>query len=329
MNNRNLRTDPMDMTYIEHQTAPRLEQDIHGFFAQIRNISPDPKFDKAEYSREVMDQSAKILLAYFLEWNFLMFSLRDSDCSFWIMQFKKAYFATLQEEKLGKYYFRPNGVHTEQWMIQLILYKLKSLFNTTGFIEELRLQNDAQDKQISRLEDAYLQMGKTSIEAPDLRFYLSYPAGTELLQTIDQVVRSFQAFEKKLKYQPWFQAQVIFSYYHLIRDSYRNCYVIRFFLTFQKALYSTHIDYSGLLLRLWQEATYDIGELLTISNEEFQESHTNPFGFGCEDIVEFPEPQNAFEDLSDLPKQVSCVEEKMNKICIVPRGGKIFDGKKW
>ena len=317
----------MDMTYIEHQTAPRLEQDIHSFFVQVRNTSPDPKFDKAEYSKDVMDQSAKVLLAYFLEWNFLMFSLRDLDCSFWIMQFKKAYFSTLQEEKLGKYYFRPTDVHTEQWMVQSILHKLKSLFDTTGFIEDLRLQNEKQDKQITRLEDAYIQIGKTSVEAPDLRFYLSYPEGTELLQTVDQVIRSFQAFEKKLKYQPWFQAQVIFSYYHLIRDSYRNCYVIRFFLTFQKALYSTHIDYSGLLLRLWQEATYDIGELLTISNEEFQESHTNPFGFGCEDIVEFPEPQNAFEDLSDLPKQVSCVEEKMNKICIVPRGVKSLMGR--
>ena len=151
---------------------------------------------------------------------------------------------------------------------------------------------------------------------------------TELLQPVDQVIQSFRAFEKKLKSQPWFHAQVIFSYYHLIRDSYRNCYVVRYYLTFQKVFYSSDIDYSALLLQLWQDATYGLGILLEIPDEEFQKTHGNPFGLGQDEIVHFPEPQNPLDDLGDLPDTMSCVNEKMNKICIVTRGFEIFNGQK-
>ena len=223
----------------------------------------------------------------------------------------------------------PNAQHTEKWLIERILRKLKELFKTTGFHEVFNQCNEKYEKRVDQLRERYSEVSKFSVDAPDLRFYLSYPAGTELLQSVDQVIQSFRAFEKKLKSQPWFHAQVIFSYYHLIRDSIRNCYVVRYYLTFQKVFYSSDIDYSALLLQLWQDATYGLGVLLEIPDEESQKLNGNPFGLGQGEIVHFPEPQNPLDDLGDLPDTMSCVNEKMNKICIVTRGFEIFNGKKW
>ena len=143
------------------------------------------------------------------------------------------------------------------------------------------------------------------------------------------MIRSFLAFEKKLAYLPWFRAQVIFSYYHLIRDSTRNCYVIRFYLTFQKAFYSDDFDYSVDLLRLWQDATYGMGILLEIPDEETQKLNGNPFGFNPDGLFNFPEPKNPLDDLGDLPDTATSIREQMNKICITTRSFKIFNGKKW
>lgn len=319
----------MDITHIEHQTAPRLEIDVQNFFKQIRFGSADPKISHEEQERNLKEQWVTVFLDYFKDWNNLMYSHRDSEFSFWTTQFRRAYLFVLQQAGLNIHYFVPNVPNTEKWLIERILVTLKKLFKTTGFHEVLNQGNEKYEKRVDQLRERYSEVSKLSVDAPDIRFYLSYPVGTELLQSIDQVIQSFREFEKKLKFQPWFRAQVIFSYYHLIRDSYRNCYVIRFYLTFQKVFYSSDIDYSALLLQLWRDATYGLGVLLEIPDEESQKLNDNPFGLGQDEIVHFPEPKNPLDDLGDLPDTMSCVNEKMNKICIVPRGFEIFNGKKW
>ena len=258
-----------------------------------------------------------------------MFHHRDSDCSFWVTQFRNAYFTVLQQIDSRRYYFNPTAKHTAKWLAEHVLNKLKLLFATTGFHEALNQCNEQYEKRVDHLRELYSEVSKLSVDAPDLKFYLSYPVGTELLQSVDQVIQSFRAFEKKLTSLPWFRAQVIFSYYHLIRDSTRNCYVIRFYLTFQKVFYSNDIDYSVDLLRLWQDATHGMGILLQIPDEETQHSNGNPFGFDPDGLFNFPEPKNPLDDLGDLPNTASSVGEQMNKICIATRGFKIFNGKKW
>ena len=72
----------MNIAHIEHQTAPRLEQDIHNFFTQVRFGSPIPPMTHDEHIQKIIEQTAQVLLEYFREWNELMFHHRDSDCSF-------------------------------------------------------------------------------------------------------------------------------------------------------------------------------------------------------------------------------------------------------
>jgi len=191
-----------------------------------------------EHIQKIIEQTAQVLLTYFQDWNFLMFAHRESDCSFWVTQFRNAYFTVLQQIDSRQYYFNPTAKHSAKWLTEHILNKLKQLFATTGFHEALNQTNEQYEKRVDHLRELYSETSKLSVDAPDLKFYLSYPVGAELLQSVDQVIQSFRAFEKKLTSLPWFRAQVIFSYYHLIRDSTRNCYVIRFYLTFQRALNS-------------------------------------------------------------------------------------------
>ena len=319
----------MDIVHIEHQTAPRLEQDIHNFFTQVRFGSSTPPMTHDENIQIIIEQTAQVLLEYFKEWNSMVYFCRESNCSFWITQFGKAYFTVLQQIDSRQYYFRPTAKHTEKWFTESILAKLRKLFATTGFYESLNQSNEQYEKRVDQLRERYSEASKLSVDAPDLKFYLSYSIGSEYLQSVDEVIRSFRAFEKKLAYLPWFRAQVIFSYYHLIRDSTRNCYVIRFYLTFQKAFYSDDFDYSVDLLRLWQDATYGMGILLEIPDEETQKLNGNPFGFNPDGLFNFPEPKNALDDLGDLPDTATSIREQMNKICITTRSFKIFNGKKW
>ncbi len=317
----------MDAIYIEHQTAPRLEMDVQSFFKQIRYSSPEPGVDYDEYQKKLIAQASQVFLEYFKAWNELMFHYREAEVSFWVAKFRYFYFSVLQQAKLSVC-FLPDADHSEQWLIHRILLRLSQWFKTTGFNEDLNQANEQHEKRIAQIRERYVEVGKLSVDAPDLRFYLSYPMGAEHLHSVAQVVKSFLLFEKKLKSQPWYRGQVIFSYHHLIRDSIRNCYVIRFFLTFQKVIYNPDVDYSILISRLWQDVTMELGVLLNVSDEETQKPLGNPFGFSRDEIMEYPEPQNPLEDLADLPETVSSVEEKMNTICVIPSGFQIFQGKK-
>lgn len=318
----------MDITHIEHQTAPNLEQDIQSFFTKVRFGSPIPPMTPDEHIQKIIEQTTQVLSEYFREWNELMFHHRESDCSFWVTHFRNAYFTVLQKIDPRQYYFIPTDKHTAKWLTEHILSKLKLLFVTTGFLEALNQTNEQYEKRVNQLRDLYCDVSKLSVDAPELRFYLSYLAGTELLLSVDQVIQSFREFEKKLTSRPWFCSQVIFSYYHLIRDTTRNCYVIRFYLTFQKAFYSDDVDYSIELLKLWQDVTYGMGILVDIPDEEVQKPQGNPFGYNPDGLLNFPEPKNPLDDLSDLPDTLTSVNEQMNKICITTRGFKIFNGKK-
>ncbi|WP_335951594.1 hypothetical protein [Acinetobacter beijerinckii] len=318
----------MDITYVEHQTAPRLEKDVHDFFTQARFGVSNPKISDDKNVKNQKQEWSQVFLDYFDEWNFLMFSHRDSEFSFWITQFRSAYFSVLSRIDPHQHYFVPNTTHTAKWLIEQILEKLKALFKTTGFTENLHQCNDQYEKHIRQLQDTYTAITKISVNAPDLKFYLSYLSGTEQLQAIDQVIQSFRAFEKKLKCQPWFRSQVILTYYHLIRDSYKNCYVIRFYLTFQNVFYSTDTNYSALIQRLWLDATNQLGTLLIVDEEMSKQPLGNPFCLGRDEIMEFPEPKDPLDDLAELPESVTCVTEKMNKICIMTRGFKVFNAKK-
>jgi len=315
----------MDLISLEHLIAPRLEADIQTYYGQVRFKSSDLSYQEQE--KNLQEQSLQVFLDYFKDWNALMCARKDSQFSLWLDQFRNAYISVMTPINPQLHYFKPDPKHSAEWLIGKILTTLKNSFDSTTFLEHLNHSNDQYCKRIDQIRENYLSVGKFSVDAPDLKFYVSYPAGTELLRTVDEVCKAFNSFENKLKNQPWYQAQVVFSFYHLIRDSFRNAYVIRFYLTFQNTLYSSEINYAALIQQLWQEATHGFGTLLTVVHEDTKGPGGNPFGFGRGDIIEFPEPLNPLENLEMLPESTSSIDEGMNKICVMPKSFKLFHGR--
>lgn len=315
----------MDLISLEHLIAPRLEADIQTYYGQVRFKSSDLSYQEQE--KNLQEQSLQVFLDYFKDWNALICVHKDSQFSFWLDQFRKAYISVMLQTNQQSHFFTPNPKHTAERFIGDVLATLKKSFQSTTFLEYLNHCNDQYCKRIDQIREAYLSIGKFSVNAPDQKFYLSYPAGTELLRSIDHVCKAFYSFDKKLNSQSWYQAQVVFSFHHLIRDSYRNAYVIRFYLTFQNTLYSSEINYAALIQQLWQEATHGFGTLLTVVHEDTKGPGGNPFGFGRGDIIEFPEPLNPLENLEMLPESTSSIDEGMNKICVMPKSFKLFHGR--
>ena len=52
----------MDIVHIEHQTAPRLEQDIHSFFTQVRFGSSTPPMTHDENIPIIIVHPSLVLL---------------------------------------------------------------------------------------------------------------------------------------------------------------------------------------------------------------------------------------------------------------------------
>ena len=164
----------MDITLIEHLTAPRLEADVQGFFTKVRFASSDPEISHEEQEKNLKEQWVTVFIDYFKDWNNLMYSHRDAEFSFWIAQFRRAYLFVLQQAHLNMHYFVPNPQHTEKWLIDRILGKLKELFKTTGFYEILNQGNEKYEKRVDQLRERYSEVSKFSVDAPDLRFYLMW-----------------------------------------------------------------------------------------------------------------------------------------------------------
>lgn len=306
----------------EHLIAPRLELDVEAFNREVRFGYRDLDTTQSEHENNILRDWSKKFLSYFKEWNGLMLSYKDMEFSFWIKQFRVAYFFVVQHEKLPLPYFSPTEKYSEEWFIKQILIQLKKFFRTTGFIEQLNVQNEQYSKGIDRVRTAYQEVSKQSADAPELKFYLTYPPAYQSFFCISEVIKALGRFEKLLQQQEWYQGQVLFTYYHLIRDSGANCYVIRLYLAFQKVFFSSEINYLDLVINLWKQATRDLGVVLDISGSN------NPFCLAEGEFIEYVEPDNILDDLNEAPESVSSVGEGMSKICIYPKGFKIFKGRK-
>lgn len=306
----------------EHLIAPRLELDVEAFNREVRFGHRDLDTTQSEHENTILNHWSKIFLSYFKEWNGLIFYFRDMEFSFWIKQFSTAYFFVVQHEKLPLSYFSPTEKYSEEWFIKQILIQLKKFFRTTGFIEQLNVQNEQYSKGIDRVRTAYQEVSKQSVDAPELKFYLTYPPAYQSFFCISEVTKAINNFEKLLKGKPWYQGQVLFTYYHFIRDSRTSCYVIHLYLAFQKVFFSSEVDYLDLVTNLWQQATRDVGVVQGLSELN------NPFCLEEGELIEYVEPDNILDDLNDVPESVSSVSEGMSKICIYPKGFKTFKGRK-
>jgi len=271
-----------------------------------------------------------IFLAYFNDWNFLLqLRLRDCEFSFWLSYFHKAYLHTLVKVDISNIFFLPSKPYDEQWLIQSILKKLQKLFETTGFHEHMNQCNECYEKRIDAIREAYCATSELSVGAIDLKFYLSYLEGSEQVYNINELTKAFRAFEKSLKQQLWYGSQVMFTFYHVVRNTRVNRYMIRFYMTIHKTFYFEQINYTALIAQLWSEETARLGILLdTFQLENQPNSEFIINDVSNDEIFKWVEPNDPLENLDHLPRAVTSTSKQMDKLCVYPIGFKPFHGKK-
>ncbi|MCX5468124.1 hypothetical protein [Acinetobacter nematophilus] len=311
-------------------TAPRLENDINEFYREVRfsKSAEGVKYD--DYLKQIQHRWQSIFLVYINDWNFLLqLRLRNYEFSFWLNCFHKAYLHTLVEAKLSDVFFQPSKSHNEKWLIQNILRILQNLFQTTGFHEHMNQQNERYQKRIDSIREAYCATSELSVGAIDHKFYLSYLEGSELVFDISELTKTYHSFEKRLKQQLWYNTQVIFTFYDVVRNTKLNRYMIRFYITIHNTFGSEHINYELWIAQLWSEETSRMGILLNkfqLENRETSEFIINDVN--TDEIFHWVEPNDPLENLDHLPSAVTITSKQMEKLCVYPCGFKTFNGKK-
>ncbi|MDE4040233.1 hypothetical protein [Acinetobacter pittii] len=311
-------------------TAPRLENDVYEFYIEIHFSKPVEGVKYEDHLKQIVNKWESVFLAYINDWNFLLqLRLRDYEFSFWLNCFHKAYLHTLVQAKLSDVFFIPSNSHNEQWLIQNILRKLRDLFETTGFHEHINQSNERYEKRIDAIREAYCATSELSVGAMDLKFYLSYLEGSEPFYNINELTKAFRNFEKRLKQQLWYGSQVMFTFYHVIRNTRTNRYVIRFYMTIHKTFYSEQINYAAWIAQLWSEETARLGILLDkfqLENQANSEFIINDLS--NDEIFNWVEPNDPLENLDHLPRAVTSTSKQMDKLCVYPIGFRPFHGKK-
>lgn len=311
-------------------TAPRLENDVYEFYREVHFSKPAEGVKYEEHLKQIVNKWESVFLAYINDWNFLLqLRLRDYEFSFWLSYFHKAYLHMLIQAKLSNIFFLPSKPHDEQWLIQSILKKLQKLFETTGFHEHMNQCNERYEKRIDAIREAYCATSELSVGAIDLKFYLSYFEGSEQVYNINELTKAFRAFEKRLKLQLWYGSQVMFTFYHVVRNTRVNRYMIRFYMTIHKTFYSEQINYTALIAQLWSEETARLGILLDIFQlEDHGKSEFIINDVSNDEIFNWVEPNDPLENLDHLPRAVTSTSKQMDKLCVYPVGFKPFHGKK-
>lgn len=309
---------------IEHSIAPRLEHDVYQFYFDVRCNKPRSEQSYEEYEKELMQKWVKYFSEYFKDWNFMLTYCQEFEFSFWINCFNNAYISTKMEINKELIFLEPVEPNEIKKLIQNTLNKLKQLFKTTGFIEDLQQKNCKYEKRIAKIQKDYSEVSKLSVDAPDLKFYLVYKDGFDVIKDIQNVVKEFRVFLTLLKSQRWYQSKVIFTFYQVVKVSKQKHYAIRFYLTIHKSFYSQEIDYLQLLNQLWERATTYLGvihanEKITTNESLALDSNENPF-------VITDEPMSALENLDILPSSLTAVRQNEEKLCISVKGFKDFDG---
>ena len=303
---------------IEMNIAPRLEKDVCEFYKQITYNHPISSDQYLKHFNSIYEAMHQKLKEYFHEWRKLINFYREVQFSFWIQQFCDAYITVLS--KLGMQFFQSTPNKGISWLIDELIHLLKKMFKRTGFHESINQLNEEYSKTIDHIRKAYCKVSQFYPDAPELGFDLGfYPTFDEDMD-IQRLHRYFLDFRKILKYEPWYKAQVIFTFFQIIRDDQQHRYVIRVFLTFKREFYSEHIPYAELIEHLWKKATNEIGILLHAGIEQICAGLILPAAEPFVDQKTIGEIPSTLGLLDALPPNLTGLEDLSNRICIFSKG---------
>ncbi|MDH2522830.1 hypothetical protein [Acinetobacter baumannii] len=246
----------MTLTILEHQIAPRLEQDVHKLFLSIR-YKQGGEYNAYDWCER--------LLSYINLWH-LLFATNDYRYGFWLETMMQCY--SVSQIELGIRDIR--DPEQAKKLIAMTLVKLERIFLSAEILEELKEQNEKYVKQIQRYQDEYDKVIRYSFDLDKINVICAYQP--ELADTVSilHMNRHIQTFNKYLKQREYFPVSYLYWYRRIVRIPEKNQYVMVLSLTVNARIYMDTSFYLQRLEELWRFSTEYTGIMIDIQDENNQ-----------------------------------------------------------
>lgn len=243
----------MTLTSLEHQIAPRLEQDIHELFLNIRDKQ------SGKYQAYVWCER---LLSYINVWH-LLFATNDYRYGFWLETMMQCYRASQIESGIRDI----RDPEQAKKLITMTLVKLERTFLSTDILEELKEQNERHIKQIQRYQDEYDKVTQYCFDLIKINVICAYQPEFAENISILKMNKHIQTFNKYLKQLEFFPVSYLYWYRRVVRIPEKNQYVMVLSLTVNARIYAETPFYLSRLQQLWSFATEYKGMVIDLQNE--------------------------------------------------------------
>ncbi|NAS06547.1 hypothetical protein GPS47_13330 [Acinetobacter haemolyticus] len=248
----------MTLTSLEHQIAPRLEQDIHKLFLSIRH-KQGGKYHAHDWCER--------LLSYLNVWH-LLFATNDYRYGFWLETMMQCYRASQIESGVRDI----RNPEQARKLITMTLSKLERIFLSAEILEELKEQNERHVKQIQRYQDEYDKVTQYDFDLNKINLICAYQPEYAENISILQMNEHIRTFNKYLKQRQYFPVSYLYWYRRVVRIPDKNQYVMVLSLTMKARIYTDTSSYSQRLKKLWDFATAYKGMVIDLQDES-QYSH--------------------------------------------------------
>ncbi|ENU94273.1 hypothetical protein F971_00170 [Acinetobacter vivianii] len=243
----------MTLTSLEHQIAPRLEQDIHELFLNIRDKQ------SGKYQAYIWCER---LLSYINVWH-LLFATNDYRYGFWLETMMQCYRASQIESGIRDI----RDPEQAKKLITMTLVKLERTFLSTDILEELKEQNERHIKQIQRYQDEYDKVTQYCFDLIKINVICAYQPEFAENISILKMNKHIQTFNKYLKQLEFFPISYLYWYRRVVRIPEKNQYVMVLSLTVNARIYAETPFYLSRLQQLWSFATEYKGMVIDLQNE--------------------------------------------------------------
>ena len=315
----------MSHSEFEFITAPRLEQDVLEYYQTIR-FTPIPEGVEYNKHQKSIDQEFKRKLSScFSGWRRMMTACMNEHLyfSFWVDKFFQAYCSVLREEQVN--FLEVTEHKTSSFYTEKIIKRLRMLFESTSFSEEMNKQNKRYDKRIEKFRESYCNLNQIYPDAVDLKLELTLNEVGNEISDLQQLSRYFLNFQKNLATELWYRTQVIYRFYQIVRDAVQQRYIIHFYLTFNRSLYSDSLGYCNDIKERWLKVTGYMGVCM------WPEANHQHASLGAEQALRIDrilqeEAQCPLGALNEMPENQTGVYGLPKRICIYPKTFQWFDG---
>lgn len=315
----------MSHSEFEFVIAPRLEQDVLEYYQTIRFVPTPEGVEYKKHQKSIDKEFKRKLSGYFSGWRRMMTACMHEylEFSFWVDKFFQAYCSVLREEHihlLEVITHKHSALYTGR-----IVKRLRMLFESTSLSEEMNKKNERYDKQIEKLRESYLNTSQIYPDAVDLKLELSLNEFGNEISDLQQLNQYFLNFKKNLATAFWYRTQVVYRFYQIARDTAQQCYIIHFYLTFNRSLYSDSLGYCNDIRECWLKVTGYIG---TCMSPEANHHHAS---LEAEQVLRIDrilqeEAQCPLGALNEMPENQTGLYGLPNRICICPKTFQWFDG---